>query len=212
MKNFLPLSIAALASTTLATISTLSIATAADFGQLEVEQNKFVALAVPHTGGSPQLVILEQISNSQQCWKESGTSPVTVDALLLNFDFTGICGRSTDTNGYSIRMASQDIGLLYKLKIIKNNNEFMLVGVSNTDPNAPAIEIGRTHGIGSGLTKIDLKPGWRFTKRTYNGKTLGHIYLTSDQASPGSVSQQQGTVNTSTRLNESKDNSLHGGL
>ena len=212
MKNFLTLSIAALASTTLGTIGTLSIATAVDFDQLEVEQNKFVAIAVPHVGSSPHLVILEQISDSQMCWKESGTSPVSVEALLLNFDFTGICGRNTDSNGYSIRMAGQDLGLQYKLKIIKNNSEFMLVGVSNTDPNAPAIEIGRTHRIGQSLTKVDLEPGWRFTKRTFNGKSLGHIYLTSDLAAPNSSSQQQETVNTSNGLNESKDNSLHGDL
>lgn len=29
--------------------------------------------------------------------------------------------------------------------------------------------------------KIDLEPGWRFAKRSYNGKTLGHIYFTRDQ-------------------------------
>lgn len=196
MKNFLTLSIAAIASTILGTIGNLS-ATAVDFGQQEVDQNNFIAIVVPRIGSNPQLVVLEQISNSQQCWKESGVNPVNVDALLLNFDFTGICGRSTDSNGYSIRMAGHEMGLLYKLKIIKHNSEFILVGVSNADPNAPAVEIGRTYGIGSGLTKITLKPGWRFTKRTYNGKTLGHIYLTSDLISPGSTSAQQGMSNTS---------------
>ena len=212
MNISLPVRLAALATAAASTFSLVPSAVASTFGQQEVDQNKFVAISVPRVGGSPQLVVLEQISDSQKCWKESGASPVTVEALLLNFDFTGICGRSTDTNGYSIRMAGQDLGLLYKLKIIKNNTEFMLVGVSNTDPNAPAIEIGKTHGIGSGLTKIDLKPGWRFSKRTYDGKAVGHIYLTSDVTAPGSVSQQQRSGNTSTRLNESKDNSLHEGL
>jgi N-acetylmuramoyl-L-alanine amidase len=184
MKNFLLLSIAALASTTLGTITVVSPAKATDFGQQEVDQNKFIAIAVPHVGSSPHLVILEQISNTQSCWKESGTSPITIEALLLNFDFTGICGRSTDTNGYSIRMAGEDMCLLYKIKLVQNNSEFVLVGISNTDPHAPTVEIGRSHGIGSGLTKIDLEPGWRFTKRTYNGQPLGHIYLTNDLTAP----------------------------
>lgn len=212
MKNFLPLSIAAIASITLGTIGNLSIATAVDFGQQEVDQNNFIALVVPRVGSNPQLVVLEQISHSQQCWKESGTSPVTVDALLLNFDFTGICARSTDSNGYSIRMAGHDMGLLYKLKIIKYNNELMLVGASNADPNAPVIEIGRTYGISSALTKIQLKPGWRFTKRTYNGKAVGHIYLTSDLVAPGSASAQRGMSNTSTQSNESENNLFPGRL
>lgn len=189
MRNLLPLSIAVLASTTLGIFGTFRLATAVDFGQQEVDQNKFVAISVPKVGSSPNLVILEQISNSQLCWKESETNPVAVEALLLNFDFTGICNRSTDSNGYSIRMASQELCLLYKLKIIKHNSEFVLIGISNTDPKAPVIKIGRTHGIGSGLTKIHLEPGWRFTKRTYNGQTLGHIYLTSDIAVAGNVSQ-----------------------
>ncbi len=184
MKKILSLSIAVITSTTLGIIGAFRPATAADFGQQEVDQNKFVAISVPHVGHSPHLVILEQISNSQPCWKESGTSPVAVEALLLNFDFTGICNRSTDSGGYSIRMAGQELGLLYKLKIIKLNSEFVLVGISNNDPKAPAIKIGSTHGSGEGLTKIELEPGWRFTKRTYNGQPINHIYLTNDLTAP----------------------------
>jgi N-acetylmuramoyl-L-alanine amidase len=200
MKNFLALSIAVIASTTLGIISTFSGASAVDFGQQEVDQKKFVAISVPHVGSSPHLVVLEQISNSQSCWRESGTSPVTVEALLLKFDFTGICKRSTDGNGYSIRMAGQDLAMLYKLKIVKQNSEFVLVGISNTDPNAPAIKIGSTQGIGEGLTKIKLEPGWRFTKRTYNGQSVDHIYLTSDLAAPSSHLEQHkiGTVSVRT--------------
>ncbi|WP_026734657.1 DUF3747 domain-containing protein [Fischerella sp. PCC 9605] len=80
-----------------------------------------------------------------------------------------------------------------KIKIIKDNDQFLLVGISNTDPNAPAIKIGSTHGIGKGLTKIQLEPGWYFTKRTYNGQTTGHIYLTSDRPAPGEIANQQQT-------------------
>lgn len=191
MKNFLPLSIAAIASTILGTLGVLSCATAVDFDQEEVDQKKFVAIAVPHVGSSPHLVIVEQISESQACWEESGTNPVAVEALLLNFDFTGICARSTDSGGYSLRMAGEDLALLYKIKIVKQNNELLLIGISNTDPNTTAIKIGSTHGIGEGLTKIELEPGWRFTKRTYNGQTVSHIYLTSDLAAPGSISQKR---------------------
>lgn len=191
MKNVLILSVATLASTTLAVLSTFSRATAVDFGQQEIDQKKLIAIAVDHAAGTPQLVILEQVSNSQLCWKESGTSPVAVEALLLKFDFTGICKRSADVNNYSIRMAGQDLSLLYKLKVIKHENEFSLIGISNTDPNAPTINIGRTYGISSALTKIFLEPGWRFTKRSYNGQTLDHVYLTNDLPLQSARSQQQ---------------------
>lgn len=197
MRNLLPLSIAAFASATLGAISASSLATAGNFGQQEVDQSKFIALAASRAGSTPQLIVLEQISNSRPCWQESGTKPVTVEPLMLNFDFTGICGRSTDSNGYSIRMAGQDLALLYSLKLVKRNDELVLLGTSNTDRNAPVIEVGITDGIGQGLTKIVLKPGWRFTKRTFNGQALGHIYLTNDLAALTSLPEQQRITNRS---------------
>lgn len=151
------------------------------FGQQEVDQNKFIALAVPHAGNRYQLVILEQVSPKKACWSETETPSVTlVKPLLLNFDFTGICGRSTDTNGYSIRMAGQDLGVQYDVDILRRGDQLVLVGTNFRDRNAPKIEIGKTSGISDGLLKINLEPGWRFSKRSYGGKLLGHIYLTSD--------------------------------
>jgi N-acetylmuramoyl-L-alanine amidase len=192
MRKFLSLSMAVVTITTIGTIGAFRPVTAIDFGQQEVDQNRFVAVAVPHIGSSPHLVIIEQISDSQPCWKESGTNPVTVDPLLLKFDFAGICRRGTDSNGYSIRMADHDLDMQYKLKLVRQNDELVLVGISNTDPNGSVLEIGKTHGISSGLTKIVLEPGWRFTKRTFNAQVLGHVYLTSDSALTNSHSEQQG--------------------
>ncbi|MGL6139047.1 MAG: DUF3747 domain-containing protein, partial [Planktothrix sp.] len=71
-------------------ISVLSFslnAIAVDFDQKEVEQDRFVAIAVPRAFGHT-LVIVEQVSDSRPCWSESGSQPAIVDPLLLNFDFT----------------------------------------------------------------------------------------------------------------------------
>jgi hypothetical protein len=100
--------------------------------------------------------------------------------LLLNFDFTDICGRSSDTNGYSIREAGKDLGWRYELSIVRRGNDLVLLGTNNIDPKAMPIEIGRSHGMTNGFVKLYLNPGWRFTKRTYQGHTLGHVYLTTD--------------------------------
>lgn len=152
------------------------------FGQKEVEQNKFIAIAQPYDGGNLyHLLVLEQISPNKACWSESENSGVTVvKPLLLNFNFTGICGRSTDSNGYSIRMAGQDLGVQYDLDIVRRDDQLVLIGTNFRDRNAPTIEIGKTSGISDGFLKINLKPGWRFSKRTYSGKVLGHVYLTND--------------------------------
>ncbi len=168
-------------------ISTPSLATTAVFDQLEVDQNKFIAVAAPLGNSAHQLLILEQISNKQACWRESGTDPIVVEPLLLKFDFTGICGRSIDSNGYSIRMAERDLGLHYRLSIIERDGELVLVGIADRDRHAPLIEIGRTHGIRLGFSKIVLNPGWQFTKRIYEGKALGHVYLSSNLIPPDGI-------------------------
>jgi N-acetylmuramoyl-L-alanine amidase len=157
---------------------------AVTFGQTEVNQSKFVAIAVPRASGYYTLLVLEQRSDQKPCWRESGSNPTRVEPLLLNFNFTGICGRSMDSNGYSIRAAGQDLGLKYQLSLQKQKNDVLLLGLPDRagSPSSKSIQLGRTRGIRSGFLKINLSPGWRFTKRTYSGKALGHIYFSRDTA------------------------------
>lgn len=182
MSTSLRLELVALASLALSAFGSFSPAiAAATFEQKEVDQSKFIAVASPYGNQAHQLLILEQVSSTRSCWQETGVNNAQVEPLLLKFDFTGICGRSTDSNGYSIRMAGQDLGLKYNLRVVKRNGELVLLGVPNRDPKAPTIEIGKSQ-LNSGFAKIALNPGWRLTKRVYNGKALGHVYLTSDTA------------------------------
>lgn len=152
------------------------------FGQEEVDQSKFIAIAVPFAEGKQyNLIILEQISSTQACWEEKVDQPGVIDPLLLQFDFTGICGRSTDSNGYSIRQGGQDYAMDYRLSVVKQNGNLVLMGYPSRNPGAPKLKIGETQSLTDGFLKIQLEPGWRFSKRSYNGKTLGHIYFTHDQ-------------------------------
>lgn len=173
--------IAALAAaTTTVAMGTLSatLSSAAQFGQKDVDQSKFVAVAAPFRGGNAhQLLIIEQVSASRPCWSEINGAPTKIDPLLTTFDFTGICSRSTDSNGYSIRMNGQDLGLQYSLRIVDRNGDMLLIGAPR-DPSKQSIVIGHTNGETNEFAKISLNPGWRFTKRTYNDSVLGHVYLT----------------------------------
>lgn len=185
MKTVIRRSLAALSTAMLMTVSALVPAKAAfKFDQTEINQNRVVAIAVPRGMGGHSLLVLEQVSNQKDCWKEMGNTPTVIDPLLLNFDFTGICGRATDSNGYSLRMAGIDLGLEYTLSLQSSNGDIKLVGTPR-DSKAKPVVIGRTHGITDGMLKISLDPGWRFTKRAYEGKTLGHFYLTSDYTPDG---------------------------
>ena len=179
MKILLKRSITTLATLGLLILSSYGRVNASIFDQEEVDQSRFIAIAVPRAFG-PQLLILEQKSDSRLCWAESGERPTLVDPLLLNFDFTGICGRATDSNGYSIRIADSDMALNYALSLQSSGGDVRLLGISRVDSTAPRLLIGRTYGLADGFTKIILEPGWRFTKRSYQGRVLGHIYLTTD--------------------------------
>ncbi|MCL2935888.1 MAG: DUF3747 domain-containing protein [Trichodesmium sp. MAG_R02] len=179
MKTFLKQSIAALTTLGLLTLCSIIPAKANLFDQKEVDQSRYVAIAIPRDFG-PQLLILEQKTDARQCWSESGDRPTLVDPLLLNFNFTGICGRATDSNGYSIRMAGTDLALDYALSLQMSGGDIRLMGISRIDSNAPRLLIGKTYGLANGMTKIILEPGWRFAKRSYQGKELGHIYITTD--------------------------------
>jgi len=163
-------------TTALATILAVQPSNAQNFGAKEVPQEDYIAVAAPFGDDNHQLLILEQKSDQRACWDESGSNPVVVDPLLLDFDFTGICGRATDSNGYSIRIDGQDYGQDYLLRVVERNNDLVLVGTPRNNQGEEVV-IGRTNGMADGYLKIQLKPGWNFAKRTYQDETLGHIYL-----------------------------------
>lgn len=161
----------------------LAVSTRTQFGQQEVDDSRFIAIAAPiGQSNGYNLLILEQIDNTQPCWSERGNSPTLVEPLLRDFDFTGICNRSTDSNGYSMRVGQQDFGLQYTLQVRERDRELVLMAIPIPGyRNLPRVEIGRTRGLVRGkFVRIYLNPGWRLTRRTYEGQSLGHIYLTHD--------------------------------
>lgn len=192
------------------TLAILSMGTAIDptistqaqttvFNSSEVDQTKFVVAAIySPVSNLYQLVILEQISTTRNCWSESNRNPTILNLLLLQFDFTGICGRSTDSNGYSIRMAGQDLGVSYSFSFVRSGNDLVMIGSDPFNPNSPKIEIGRTNGVSQSPMKVNLNSGWRLTKRTYQGSPLGHFYLTSNRTFNQVVAEGSGTGVSST--------------
>jgi N-acetylmuramoyl-L-alanine amidase len=173
--------LAVLATSTAAILPTLA---ASQFGQKEVDQTKFIAIASPYRNGAAhQLLVVEQVTDARPCWSESGTAPTLINPLLLQFDFTGICGRSTDANGYSIRMSGEDLALRYSLRVLTRGEDLVLVGAPR-DRGGEEIIVGRTSGKTTDFAKIILSDGWRFTKRTLGDRTLGHVYLTYDGSAP----------------------------
>lgn len=180
MKLSLPVKLATLASLALSSLAThIKPSIAEDFNELAVEQNQFIAVAVPFNYRRFRLAIIEQVPGKQPCWKESGSYPTTVDLLLLNFDHTNACRKAVDTNGYSLKINGQEDEYTYNLNLIQNNGELQLVA-DHQDPRQRDLVIGRTNGIQEAPLKITLDPQWQFTKRLYQGNAIQHIYLSNN--------------------------------
>lgn len=208
-KSLFPQKISVLALTALATILPFDSVKATTFQETEVSQQEFIAVAQPFGENKYNLIVIEQIPNKNKCWNEVGANPVNVDLLLANFDFSGHCRRSTDANGYSIRYDDQDYGLDYILNLVERDGNLVLMGMNRRNPGQPPLVIGAAQGLNGSAMKITLNPGWRFTKRTYEGKVLGHVYFSYDSASapqnaPTTLEENTNTPNNPLpKLNES---------
>jgi N-acetylmuramoyl-L-alanine amidase len=154
------------------------------FGEAEINPLNMAAIAVPLNSGGYNLLVVEQLErpDRRECWAEMGSNPTTIDPLLLNFDFTGFCRRSTDSNGYSMRIGGEDFGQSHLLRIISRDGNLLLVATPG-DRRQEEIVIGRSNGITDGFLKLNLLPGWEFTRRTFQDNPLGHFYFSAQDRS-----------------------------
>lgn len=151
----------------------------AQFTEAPMADDQVVAVAIPAGAIGYNLAVVEQIPGKQQCWAEQGSNPTVINPLWTTFDFTGSCRRSTDSNGYSVRLDGQDTSLDYRLDVIAKGDQLQLVakGYSGSD-----YVVGQTAGKAgdADYLKINLNPGWEFTKKAYEGKELGHFFFSGD--------------------------------
>ena len=123
----------AITSFILTNLSLASAVKAVPFSEKELDPNSIIAIARPYGEGKYDLLVIEQLPRRRQCWQENGSNPIVVDPLLSQFDFTDSCLRSTDSNGYSLRVNGEDLGLDYLFRIVERDGELWLVGTSRRD-------------------------------------------------------------------------------
>ena len=159
------------------------------FGALELEQQRFVLVAAPigTSGNRYQLNIYEQVNDRRPCFAAGNTLPTPVNPLLATFDFTGICGRYIDANGYSLRVGGSDLATSYRLMVRADSSGTTLLALPTKSGAGPEMVVARSGGPISGFHKLHPEPGWRLMRRTYAGRRLGHLYVYSDSW-PGSAS------------------------
>lgn len=182
-QRFLPAAIAA--PLFLAPVFTAPAEASYRFSQQRLDQDDYILMAAPdRRQGNRRLVILEELgeglSETPTCWQERGQAPVLVDPIMLDFDSQGLCDYRSNAGGYSIRVAGKDLNWYYQLQIIEYNGELLLVGQPETEGEANLL-IGRSPGGAADFAKIELLPGWKLTRRLYQGQPLKHLYLTTDK-------------------------------
>jgi hypothetical protein len=151
------------------------------FEATDLEEQKFVLVAAPIGDGQrAQLNIYEQIKDTRPCYAVNGAQPGLVEPLLSSFDFTGICGRFIDGNGYSLRVGGMDLGSMYRLSVIRSNDDNLLLAVPTKAGAGPEMVVARTQGPGMGFLQLVFEPGWQLKRRAYGGRRLGHVYIYRD--------------------------------
>jgi hypothetical protein len=167
------------------------------FGMADLDPQKFLVVAAPIGSSSrSQLNIYEQVNSKRPCFAVATGRPAVVTPLLSSFDFSGICGRYIDANGYSLRVGDTDLATVYRLSVVNQDSDTLLMALPTRPGAGPEMVVGRTLGSGSGFLKLELEPGWRLARRTFRGRSLGHVYLYRDSwpalsasSSPGLVSE-----------------------
>ncbi|MFZ4805313.1 MAG: DUF3747 domain-containing protein [Synechococcus lacustris] len=156
----------------------LEPAQAALFQAKEVKGESFVLVAAPiGDGSSAQLNIYEQVRNHRPCFAKEGTAPTVIRPLLASFDFTGICSRYIDSNGYSVRIGDQDFGSDMRLSVQQQAGDTLLLGKATT---GATLLVARTGGSGPGFLELKLEPGWKVMRRHFGPRALGHVYIYRD--------------------------------
>jgi hypothetical protein len=146
------------------------------FDSQPVDGLQFVILAKPVGLSDWSLLVLEQIRSRPLCWQRRTDG--LIDAALNRFDFTGICSRYIDSNGYSIRAGEQDLGSFYRLRMLQVGQEVQLQAMSPAQ--TATVVVGRgtvARRDRDGFVAISLEPDWQLSRRVFGRQTLNHVYF-----------------------------------
>ena len=154
----------------------IPLAAASLFDSQPLDQERFAVLAQAVGTNRWKLLVLEQIQTRPLCWEERGDGLVTPS--LNNFDFTGICSRYLDSNGYSLRTGGSDMASSFRLRLDTDQRGLRLSAM-DPDRGVPIVvaRAERPKRDRDAFVKLKLEPGWSLERRAYQGRTLSHVYF-----------------------------------
>lgn len=146
------------------------------FSSQPLDGARFAVLGKPVGRTDWTLLVLEQIAAAPRCWEPRPDG--LVDPSLNRFDFTGICSRYLDSNGYSLRIGQEDLATSYRLRLQQQGTSLRLLAMSPSQANEMLVGRGTVNQRDrDGFVPISLEPGWTLERRVYGGQTLSHIYF-----------------------------------
>ncbi len=177
-RTYLALAGLALAGAGLPMLQPRLVMAAGLFQSADVDAERFAVLARPVGDNDWTLLVLEQLTPQPACWQARPDG--LVDPTLNRFDYTGICNRYLDSNGYSLRVADQDLGTAYRLRVQQVGSRLELQAIS---PGTSAILVVGRADIPlrdrDGFVALRLEQGWDLKRRTYGERALSHLYFAS---------------------------------
>jgi hypothetical protein len=120
-----------------------------------------------------------------------------VDPTLNRFDFTGICGRYIDSNGYSIRIGDTDLNHAVRLRLEQKGSELQLLAASPSQGTELLVGRGAVPRRDRDLfVSLQLEPGWELRRRVFGGRSLNHIYFNNAQSLASLIAGARGRTDT----------------
>ena len=146
------------------------------FESTAVPQERFAVLAQPVGTTQWKLLVLEQIKPQPRCWtpRQDGL----VEPSLNRFNFSGICKRYLDSNGYSLRSGGQDLGTRFRFRLKQAGTSLRLEAL-DPQQRAPLL-VGQARIPRrdlNGFVQLQLESGWGLERRVYQGRQLNHLYF-----------------------------------
>jgi hypothetical protein len=150
------------------------------FSSAPVESASFAVLARPVGDDDWTLVVLEQLRARPFCWTPRPDG--LVDPTLNRFDYTGICGRFIDSNGYSLRIGEADLGHAYRLRVQRRGRDLQLLAATASRGAELLVGRGTVPRRDRDLfVSLQLEPGWELQRRMFGARSLNHVYFANGQ-------------------------------
>ena len=158
------------------------------FDSRPIQQERFAILAQAVGDSRWKLLVLEQIKTRPLCWEERDDG--LIKPALNTFNFSGICSRYLDSNGYSLRTGGADSDKRYRLKLEQDGNRLVLVALEpDRGERTVVARANQTQRDKNAFVKLTLLPGWSLERRAYKGRTLSHVYFANSKSMPTLMAQ-----------------------